>query len=80
MKDAIAYARSKGVVTVAAAGNSSTALCNDPAFDSEAICIGATDKRGLHSWYSELPNKLDQKLVSALGGGRVRTRPCGELR
>ena len=68
MKDAIAYARSKGVVTVAAAGNSSTALCNDPAFDSEAICIGATDKRGLHSWYSELPNKLDQKLVSAREG------------
>ena len=68
MKDAIAYARSKGVVTVAAAGNSSTALCNDPAFDSEAICIGATDKRGLHSWYSELPNKLDQRSVSAPGG------------
>ena len=68
MKDAIAYARSKGVLTVAAAGNSSTALCNDPAFDSQAICIGATDRQGLHSWYSELPNKLDQKSVSAPGG------------
>jgi subtilisin family serine protease len=68
MKDAIAYARSKGVLTVAAAGNSSTALCNDPAFDSQAICIGATDKQGLHSWYSELPNKLDQRSVSAPGG------------
>jgi len=68
MKDAIAYARAKGVLTVAAAGNSSTALCNDPAFDSQAVCIGATDKRGLHSWYSELPNKLDQKSVSAPGG------------
>lgn len=68
MKDAIAYARSRGVLTVAAAGNSSTALCNDPAFDSEAICIGATDRNGLHSWYSELPNKLDQKSVSAPGG------------
>jgi len=68
MKDAIAYARSKGVLTVAAAGNSSTALCNDPAFDSQAICIGATDRRGLHSWYSELPNKMDQKSVSAPGG------------
>ena len=68
MKDAIAYARSKGVLTVAAAGNSSTALCNDPAFDSQAICIGATDRNGLHSYYSELPNKLDQKSVSAPGG------------
>jgi len=68
MKDAIAHARAKGVLTVAAAGNSSTALCTDPAFDSQAICIGATDQRGLHSWYSELPNKLDQKSVSAPGG------------
>jgi len=71
MKDAIAYARSNGVLTVAAAGNSSTALCNDPAFDSEAICIGATDRNGLHSWYSELPNKLDQRSVSAPGGGAL---------
>lgn len=65
MKDAIADARSKGVLTVAAAGNSSTALCNDPAFNSEAVCIGATDGNGLHSWYSELPNKADQRSVSA---------------
>jgi hypothetical protein len=71
MKDAIAYARARGVLTVAAAGNSSTALCNDPAFDSQAICIGATDSRGLHSWYSELPNKLDLKSVSAPGGAGV---------
>lgn len=68
MKEAIAYARSKGVLTVAAAGNSSTALCNDPAFTSAAICVGATDRRGLHSWYSELPNKTDFKSVSAPGG------------
>ena len=71
MKDAIAYARTQGVLTVAAAGNSSTALCNDPAFDSEAICIGATDRNGLHSWYSELPNKADQRSVSAPGGAAL---------
>ena len=68
MREAIAYARSKGVLTVAAAGNSSTALCNDPAFTSAAICVGATDRNGLHSWYSELPNKTDFKSVSAPGG------------
>lgn len=73
MKDAIAYARSQGVLTVAAAGNSSTALCNDPAFDSEAICVGATDRNGLHSWYSELPNKADQRSVSAPGGAALTT-------
>ena len=71
MKDAIAYARAQGVLTVAAAGNSSTALCNDPAFNSEAICIGATDRNGLHSWYSELPNKTDQRSVSAPGGAAL---------
>lgn len=71
MKDAIAYARSKGVLTVAAAGNSSTALCNDPAFDSESVCIGATDRNGLHNWYSELPNKADQRSVSAPGGAAL---------
>lgn len=68
MRDAIAYARGKGVLTVAAAGNTSTPLCNDPAFNSDAICIGATDRNGLHSWYSELPNKADQRSVSAPGG------------
>jgi subtilisin family serine protease len=68
MQEAIAYARSKGVLTVAAAGNSSTALCNDPAFTSQGICVGATDRNGLHSWYSELPNKTDFKSVSAPGG------------
>ena len=68
MADAIAYARDQGVLTVAAAGNTSTALCNDPAFGSEAICVGATDRNGLHSWYSELPNKADLRSVSAPGG------------
>ncbi|HEY7721389.1 MAG TPA: S8 family serine peptidase [Pedococcus sp.] len=68
MKEAIDYARSKGVLTVAAAGNSSTALCNDPAFTTDGICVGATDRNGLHSWYSELPNKTDLKAVSAPGG------------
>ena len=68
MQEAIAYARTKGVLTVAAAGNTSTALCNDPAFGSESICVGATDRDGLHSWYSELPNKTDLKAVSAPGG------------
>lgn len=68
MQDAIAYARTQGVLTVAAAGNSSTLLCNDPAFNSEAICVGAVGPDGLHSYYSELPVKLNFKGVSAPGG------------
>jgi subtilisin family serine protease len=68
MRDAIAYARQQGVLTVAAAGNSSTPLCSDPAFTSVAICVGATDAARIHSYYSELPIKLDLKSVSAPGG------------
>ncbi len=68
MADAIAYARSNGVLTVAAAGNSSTALCNDPAFNSAAICIGATDRQGVKAWYSELPNKADRRSMAGPGG------------
>ena len=57
MKDAIAYARSKGVLTVAAAGNSSTALCNDPAFDSEAICTARRTGMGFTAGTPSCPTR-----------------------
>ncbi|NHN54633.1 S8 family serine peptidase [Calidifontibacter sp. DB0510] len=66
--DAIKYARDKGVLTVAAAGNSSTALCNDPAFNSVAICVGAIGPRNLKAYYSEFPIKPDLNTVAAPGG------------
>jgi len=68
MSKAIAYARSKGVLTVAAAGNSTTPLCSDPAFTADVICVAATDRNELKSWYSELPVKPDLKAVAAPGG------------
>lgn len=68
MKDAIQYATDNGVLTVAAAGNSSTPLCSDPAFNSTAICVGAVTKEGTKSYYSELPVKLDQRSIAAPGG------------
>ncbi|PUB28900.1 subtilase family protein [Promicromonospora sp. AC04] len=79
MRDAIAYARTQGVLTVAAAGNSSTPLCSDPAFTSVAICVGATDSAGIHSYYSELPIKLDLKSVSAPGGSGGLTGCDGDV-
>jgi subtilisin family serine protease len=68
MADAIAYARSRGVLTVAAAGNSATPLCSDPAFTADAVCVASTDRGELKSWFSELPVKPDLKAVAAPGG------------
>ena len=68
LSDAIAYARSRGVLTVAAAGNSSTPLCSDPAFTADVICVAATDRNEAKAWYSELPVKTDLKAVAAPGG------------
>lgn len=66
--EAIAYANSKGVSVIAAAGNSATALCNTPAFEPGAVCVASTDRNEAKSWFSELPNKTDLKAVSAPGG------------
>lgn len=68
VEDAIAYARTKGAVSVIAAGNSSTIACTSPGFSSSGICVGSTDKNELHSVFSELPIKPDLKVVSAPGG------------
>jgi len=68
LSDAIAYARDNGVLTVAAAGNTGTPLCNDPAFTDDAVCVASTDRNELKSWFSELPNKPDMKAVAAPGG------------
>lgn len=79
MKDAIQYARDKGTLTVAAAGNSSTLLCNDPAFSSDSICVGATDRNELKSYFSELPVKFSGKGVAAPGGsGRLLGGDCSD--
>lgn len=79
MKDAIQYARDKGTLTVAAAGNTSTLMCNDPAFSSDSICVGATDRNKMKSYFSELPVKLSGKGVAAPGGsGRLLGGPCSD--
>lgn len=78
-KDAIQYARDKGALTVAAAGNTSTLLCNDPAFSSDSICVGATDRDELKSYFSELPVTFRGKGVAAPGGsGRLLGGPCND--
>ena len=72
VQDAIAYARSKGVVVVAAAGNESAPLCGTPAFDEGALCVASTDRREAKSWFSNLAVKADSAgridAVAAPGG------------
>ncbi|MBE9375039.1 S8 family serine peptidase [Saccharopolyspora sp. HNM0983] len=70
-KEAIAYAREKGVVVVAAAGNETAPLCATPAFESGALCVGATDQQENRALYSNLGIKLDTDVVSGPGGSSL---------
>ncbi len=70
-KKAIAYARDKGVVVVAAAGNETAPLCDTPAWEAGAVCVAATDRNEMHAAYSNLGIKPDTKAVAAPGGAAV---------
>jgi serine protease AprX len=70
MDEAIAYAQSKGVVVVIAAGNDSSPICEYPAAMEGALCVGSTDPRDNKAWYGSFPEKQDMNEpgVSAPGG------------
>jgi subtilisin family serine protease len=77
VQDAITYARSKGTVVVAAAGNDfMVPLCGTPAFDDGAVCVTATDKREAPAAYSNMGLKPDLASVAAPGGSILPV--CGE--
>jgi serine protease len=76
LQDAITYAHGKGVAVVAAAGNDSIPVCNEPGFDSGVLCVLSTDKRELRSAFSSGPVKPDLNAVSAPGGSSLPV--CGE--
>ncbi len=54
---AMQYAGERGAVLVAAAGNESLPLCTYPAAHTVAVCVAATDRRGLPTVYSNFPVK-----------------------
>ena len=56
IEDAVNYAWSKGALVVGAAGNDTFPLCSYPSAAERAVCVGATDGRGLPTWYSNFPN------------------------
>jgi serine protease len=78
VKEAIAYASSKGVIVIAAAGNEGFPLCDEPSFDAGAICVGATERRELKASYSNFPIKPEFDAVSAPGGELTTIFLCAE--
>ncbi len=75
--DAVAYARSKNAVVVAAAGNDfQVPLCGTPAFEDGALCVTSTDKRELPSAFSN--NGIKPDLMSVAGPGGSLLPACGE--
>ncbi len=75
-RDAVAYARGRGVTVVAAAGNDFASICGTPAFEAGALCVASTDKRELRSAFSNFAIKPDLDTVSGPGGSLVPA--CGE--
>jgi subtilisin family serine protease len=67
-QEAVAYARSKGVVVVAAAGNDYASICGTPAFEAGALCVAATDPNELKASYSNFAFKPDLDAVAGPGG------------
>jgi serine protease len=66
---AVDDAYKKGAVVVAAAGNETVPLCSYPAAADNAICVGATDRSGAPSAYSNFPTGQGTSVgVRAPGG------------
>jgi subtilisin family serine protease len=65
---AVTHAWNAGSLVVAAAGNETFPLCSYPSFADHAVCVGATDRRGLPSYYSNFPNNKTMLGFRAPGG------------
>jgi thermitase len=59
LKNAVDYAWSRGVVVVAAAGNSGTSLPSYPAYYSNAIAVAATDRNDNKAYFSNYGSWVD---------------------
>jgi serine protease len=72
-QQAIAYAVSRGVVVVAAAGNEFASICAEPAFSPNALCVVATDRNEARAAYSNFAVSPSQNVVAGPGGAAVLT-------
>jgi len=68
VEDAVTYAWDHGSLVVAAAGNETFPLCSYPSFADHAVCVAATDRRGLPSYYSNFPVNKTMLGFRAPGG------------
>ncbi len=75
-KLAINYAVSKGVVVIAAAGNDFAAICGEPSFSPNAMCVAATDNKEQRAAYSNFTIHQDLNVVAAPGGAALLS--CAE--
>ncbi len=76
LKEAIDYAHQKGVVVVAAAGNSNTNSAAFPARYANVISVSALDSTGAKAPYSNFGAGVD---ISAPGGAIVDENPLGGI-
>lgn len=68
--EALDYAAAKGAVTVVAAGNETVPVCSEPAAAPRVLCVGASDRNDLRSWYSNGDaTQLKNYLVAPGGEG-----------
>ena len=68
-REAVAYAVSRGVVVIAAAGNDFASICGEPAFDPNVLCVVATDRNELRASYSNFGvSQAPDNVVAAPGG------------
>jgi subtilisin family serine protease len=70
MDAAIRRVLDAGIVVVAAAGNNSVPVCEQPAASAGLLCVGAVDRRGQHALYSSFGSGLG---VVAPGGSALGT-------
>jgi serine protease len=67
---AVGYAFARGAVVVASAGNETVPLCDYPAAAKRAICVAATDRNRLPSYYSNFPADPDGTIAVRAPGGQ----------